>query len=156
VSVSASYATLGQIVRDEEPIVSSEYLTTDQVAALAGVTPDNIRKLRLRGAMPPAEQRDWRWVWPADVIEEWVQHRPKRGPRPQPRYAPAPGQPWTVGTKLTRARATHVIVASDGTRDVTACGLRERLGNVRVGPKLDALAKEPWPLCVLCGEAVQR
>ncbi len=60
--------------------VSSDQLTTDDVAALAGLTSASIRRYRLRGTVPPPDgylgRTPW---WLAETIGDWLAAKPKRG-----------------------------------------------------------------------------
>jgi predicted DNA-binding transcriptional regulator AlpA len=66
--------------------VTADQLTTDQVAALAGISPASVRRYRLRGAIPEPDgylgRTPW---WRQETIAAWLAERSKPGrPRKRP------------------------------------------------------------------------
>ena len=55
-------------------------LTTDDVAALAGLSSASVRRYRLRGTVPPPDgylgRTPWWWL---TTIDDWLAVKPKRG-----------------------------------------------------------------------------
>lgn len=62
--------------------MTSDLLTTSDVARLAGITPASVRRYNHRGSMPKPDAHLGRTpVWTVQTITEWLDRRQAKSPR---------------------------------------------------------------------------